>query len=546
MGKALVRLPLAFGVVAALVFASVVTALPASAGSSNMQTLINQDRANNGGLAPLSWSSCLSAIAIQNVQRMVAQGYISHTNGVQLDLACGTGATRSSGENVGYISSGIDDVYMNNLYMNSPGHRANILGAYQYVATAWAIAPNGYAYNAEEFLAASAPLVPGGFVPLSPTRILDTRIGNGAPIAPVGPGATLTVQVSGRGGIPATGVSAVVLNVTVTNTTVNGGYLIVYPMEDPRPLASNLNWSRGQTVPNLLEVGLGTSGQLNIFNGTGSADVIFDVAGYVPAITGTPGPDGLYNPVVPSRILDTRTGNGGYSTPLGPAAALDLQVAGRGGVPATGVSAVALNVTVTNPTVGGYLTIYPGGSALPLASNLNFTAGETVPNRVVVKLGSNGHLAIFNGYGSTNVVVDVNGWFTDGTNPSPSGGTFTGVTPVRILDTRVGTGGFRAPLGAGQSLALQVAGFGGVPTMTDQVAPTAAVLNVTVTDTTSGSYLTVYPSGSALPVASDLNWPAGATVPNLAIVKLGADGKIVIYNGYGTVDVIVDVVGWYN
>jgi hypothetical protein len=521
-------------------------ALPASAGSSNMQTLINQDRANNGGLAPLSWSSCLSAIAIQNVQRMVAQGYISHTNGWELDLACGAGASRSAGENVGYISSGIDDAYMNGLYMNSPGHRANILGAYQYVATAWAIAPNGYAYNAEEFLAASAPLVPGGFVPLSPTRILDTRFGNGAPIGPVGPGSTLTVQVSGRGGIPATGIASVVLNVAVTNTTVTGGYLIVYPTEDPQPLAANLNWSRGQTVPNLLQVGLGSSGRLNIYNGTGTADVIFDVAGYAPAITGTPGPDGLYNPLVPTRILDTRTNNGGYPSPLGPGTSINLQVTGRGGVPATGVSAVALNVTVANPTSWSYLTIYPAGTALPLAANLNFAAGATVPNRVVVKLGSNGQVAIFNGFGSTNVVVDVNGWFTDGSNPSATGGTFTGVTPTRILDTRVGTGGFRAPIGAGQSLALQVAGYGGVPTMTDQVAPTAAVLNVTVTNTTAWSNLTVYPNGSALPLASDLNWPAGATVPNLVIVKLGPDGKIVLENGFGTTDVVVDVEGWYN
>src|ERR1700704_3893723 len=276
MGKGLLRLPVAFGTIAAMFLALALTALPVSAGSSNMQTLINQDRATNGGLAPLTWSECLSAVAIQNVQRMVAQGYISHTNGPQLDLACGTGASRQAGENVGYISSGIDDAYMNNLYMNSPGHRANILGAYQYVATAWAIAPNGYGYSAEEFLAASAPLASGGFVPLSPTRILDTRYGNGAAIAAVGPGSTLTVQITGRGGIPATGVSAVVLNVAVTNTTVNGGYLIVYPTEDPRPLAANLNWSHGQTVANLLEVGLGYSGRLNIYNATGYADVIFD------------------------------------------------------------------------------------------------------------------------------------------------------------------------------------------------------------------------------------------------------------------------------
>src|SRR5437588_52953 len=308
MGIGLLGLPVGCAAAAAIFFGSLLTALPVSAGSSNMQTLINQDRASNGGLAPLTWSDCLSAVAIQNVQRMVQQGYISHTNGVQLDLGCGTGSTRSSGENVGYISSGIDDAYMNNLYMNSPGHRANILGAFQYVATAWAVAP------------------------------------------------------------------------------------IVYPKEDPRPLASNLNWSAGQTVPNLLEIGLGYSGQLNIYNGTGSADVIFDVAGYVPAITGTPGPAGLYNPVVPSRILDTRTGNGAPVAPVGPGAFINLQVTGRGGVPALGVSAVALNVTVTNPTLGGYLTIYPAGSALPPASNLNFPAGATVPNRAGVKLGTGGRI----------------------------------------------------------------------------------------------------------------------------------------------------------
>ena len=546
MGKGLLRLPLAFGAIGALMLFSVVTALPASAaGSSNMQTLINQDRASNGGLGALSWSSCLSAIAIQNVQRLIQQGYLSHTNGPELDLACGTGA-RQAGENVGYISSGIDDVRMNNLYMNSAPHRANILGPYQFVATAWAIAPNGYAYSAEEFLEATAATVPGGYHPLPPTRILDTRTGNGAPIAPIGGQSTLTVQVSGRGGIPATGVSAVVLNVTVTNTSANGGFLIVYPTEDPKPLASNLNWNRGQTVPNLLEVGLGYSGQLNIYNGAGSADVIFDVAGYVPAITGTPGPDGLYNPVVPSRILDTRTGNGGSPVPLGPGAFINLQVTGRGGVPLTGASAVVLNVTVTNPTLASYLTVYPAGTPLPLASNLNFPAGATAPNRVVVKLGSAGQVAIFNGLGSTDVVVDVNGWFTDTSNPSATGGTFTGVTPTRILDTRVGTGGFHSPLGAGQSIALPVAGFGGVPTMTDQVVPTAAVINVTVIGATSGGYLTVYPNGSALPLASDLNWPAGAIVPNLVVVKLGPDGKIAIFNGMGNTDVIVDVVGWYN
>src|SRR5258708_33948223 len=105
---------------------------------------------------------------------------------------------------------------------------------------------------------------------------------------------------------------------------------------------------------------------------------------------------------------------------------MNLQVTARGVVPATGVSAVALNVTVANPTSWSYLTIFPAGTALPLAANLNFTAGATVPNRVVVKAGSAGQVSIFNGFGSTHVVVDVNGWFPDGTNPTASGGTVPG------------------------------------------------------------------------------------------------------------------------
>lgn len=122
---------------------------------SAQQTLINQDRAANGGLSPLVWNNCLANIAQQNADRMAAQGFISHTDGVNLDLNCVPGATRS-GENVADDSAGIDDALANTMFMNSPGHRANILGAFYYVATAWTVAPNGYGYVAEEFLMAPA------------------------------------------------------------------------------------------------------------------------------------------------------------------------------------------------------------------------------------------------------------------------------------------------------------------------------------------------------------------------------------------------------
>lgn len=121
---------------------------PALVIGSTQQALINQDRAS-AGLRPLTWSSCLHNVAVSNAQRMAAQGYISHTNGPSVDLGCRLG--NQAGENVGWWSGGINDPQLNSMFWASPDHRANILGPYHYVATAWAVAPNGYAYIAVEF-----------------------------------------------------------------------------------------------------------------------------------------------------------------------------------------------------------------------------------------------------------------------------------------------------------------------------------------------------------------------------------------------------------
>jgi uncharacterized protein YkwD len=115
---------------------------------STQQSLINQDRAANG-LGPLTWNGCLANVARSNAARMAAQGFISHTNGPNVDLTCGLG--RQAGENVGDWTGGINDAQLNTMFMNSPEHRANILGPYHYVATAWVVASNGYAYLAVEF-----------------------------------------------------------------------------------------------------------------------------------------------------------------------------------------------------------------------------------------------------------------------------------------------------------------------------------------------------------------------------------------------------------
>jgi hypothetical protein len=397
------------------------------------------------------------------------------------------------------------------------------------------------------------PIFPGQYKPVAPVRILDTRDGTGGVFGSVGPNQFIAVQVAGQGPVPLmtspTPPSAVVLNVTVTNPTA-GSYLTVYPTGVPRPTASNLNFVAGQTVPNLVEVAVGPDGKVNTYNAYGNVDVIFDVAGWVTTQGTVSGTDGLFRPLVPARILDTRFGPGAPIAKVGPGQTIHLQVAGAGNVPGTtsipAPEAAVLNVTATNASAPSYLTIFPTGSSKPIVSNLNFVAGQTVPNRVEVKLGTGGQIDIFNAAGSVDVIADVNGWFTDGSSPTATGGMVTGLTPARILDTRTNIGGHPGRVGPAAKIYLQVESKGGVPAISYTVPPKAVVLNVTVTNTTAPSDLRVFPSDVNPPNASDLNFVGGQTVPNLVVVKLGPDGWIGIYNSGGLTDVIVDVLGWYN
>ncbi len=375
----------------------------------------------------------------------------------------------------------------------------------------------------------------GRYTPLTPARILDTRDGTGGVTGPIGSGSTAIVQVAGRGGVPASGAAAVALNVTATQPTADG-FLTIYPSGTARPVASNLNFSPGKTVPNMVVVKLGTGGAVDVFNSAGTTHVLFDVAGWFSEVP--TGNDGRYQALTPARILDTRDGTGGSSVKLGPNASLDLQVAGAGGVPVSGARAAVMNVAVTGTTATSFLTVYPTGEARPGVSNLNWVGGDTVSNRVFVKLGTAGKVTLYNGSGETNIIVDVNGWFTDAT-VAGTNGTFTPLTPARILDTRFGVGGIMGPLGAGSTVDVQVTGQGGVPAS----GVTAVVLNATVVSPSGMGFLTVFPTGVARPNASDVNYAAGETRPNLVVVKLGTGGKVSVYTQTGT-HVIFDVTGW--
>jgi len=380
-------------------------------------------------------------------------------------------------------------------------------------------------------------VLPGGrYEPLTPTRILDTRDGTGGVFGPVGPGSTVNVQITGRGGVPASGVTAVAMNVTVTQPT-GDGFLTLYPTGSGRPLAANLNFTPGKTVPNMVVVRIGTGGKVDLFNSAGSTHVIYDVAGY---FTDTPtGNDGRYQPLSPVRILDTRSGLGGAAVRLGPGASLDLQVAGAGGVPATNAEAVVMNVAVTNTTATSFLTVHPTGEARPLAAGLNWNAGDTVSNRVFAKLGTNGRVTLYNNGGQTDVIVDVNGWFTNPT-VAGTGGTYSGLNPARVLDTRDGTGG-AGTRPAGSLTDVQLTGRGGIPVS----GVSAVILNATVVGPAGPGFLTIFPAGTAQPLASDVNYTTGEVRPNLVVVKVGNGGKVSLFTS-STTHVVFDVAGFFT
>jgi hypothetical protein len=373
--------------------------------------------------------------------------------------------------------------------------------------------------------------------PLTPARVLDTRIGVGAPTARLGAKASIDVKVTGVGGVPAAGVTSVVLNVTVTGASGPQSFLTVWPRGTSRPLASNLNFTAGVSVPNLVTARVGDGGSVSIYNDAGTVDVVADVQGWYSNAVDAVGSS--YVPVNPARLLDTRagTGTGGTVAPVPAGTLIQLQVAGAGGVPASGARAVVLNMTVDRATgPESFLTVWPSAAPRPVASNLNFTAGPATTNLVVAQLGPDGKVNIYNNVGSTDVIADVQGWFAAPATP-PSGSPYFGLSPTRILDTRTGAG----RLGPGATIDLAVAGVAGVP-----ANATSVVLNVTVAEASGPeSFLTLFPNGTARPLASNLNFVAGEIVPNLVVVRV-QNGKVSIYNNLGSTHVIADVQGWFG
>ena len=266
----------------------------------------------------------------------------------------------------------------------------------------------------------------------------------------------------------------------------------------------------------------------------GSADVVVDLQGYfVPgAASGA-----YFVPLTPARIADTRSGSGKpyAGQTLGPSSYLNVQVAGVGGVPNAGATAVVLHVTATDTTAPSYLSVYPAGESLPLISTLNWVEGMTVANRVIVPLGANGQITVYNASGSTDVVVDVSGYFTNSSGASGAG-LYYPMAPIRLLDTRYKAG----TLAPGGNFTMQVAGIQSINSSAN-----AVVVNLTVTEPSAASYFTLSPNPISSAQTSDLNWSTGETVANLDVAPLNSSGDVSLFNDQGTAQAVIDASGYF-
>jgi glucose/arabinose dehydrogenase len=241
-------------------------------------------------------------------------------------------------------------------------------------------------------------------------------------------------------------------------------------------------------------------------------------------------PAGLFTPVTPYRLFDTRdpsTSPLGTGEPLQPGQTMAVNLFSQSGSTAT--TAALLNVTTDQPQAAGYVRAFPCGQE-PNTSTVNFDPGQTAANLALVKVPADGNVC-FTSFVPTHVIVDVAGWFSPVSAGTGYG--YATTEPLRVLDTRL-----NAPLVGGQEFKLNLVGQGGFP-----ADATAALLNLTVTEPTAAGYVKVYPCGEENTV-SNVNYVADQTVANLAAVKV-APGGDVCFKSFVDTQLVVDLAGWY-
>ncbi|MDH6580730.1 LamG-like jellyroll fold domain-containing protein [Kitasatospora sp. MAP5-34] len=398
---------------------------------------------------------------------------------------------------------------------------------------------------------------------VTPTRVLDTRSSSSLTYTDgtITPGTstihgesvtslrisgdTVTPSTSGAPTSIPTTVTAVAIDITATNET-GTGYVTTYADGTQRPLTSSTNFVPNTTVTGYQIVPVGNDGKIDLFThgySTDSIALVVDVTGYFTSDSALTG-DQTYTPLTTaSRALDTRASIAGTSlTSTGTIPAgtsFTLQMSGLNGVPAN-ATAVAIDITAVGETGSGYLETYATGAAPTATTSLTYNTTSALSSMSAdTPIGTNGTITIANYGSATAVIVDIAGYYTTST----TGQTYHAVNPVRLVDTRNGTGTTAAPIGAYQTFTLPNTD---TQQVTTAATPTLATV-LTVTNTASAGFLTAYPTGTTLPSASNINWNTGNTLANLALTPTNTSDQISIYNhSGGTTDLVIDCSGYFS
>ncbi len=368
--------------------------------------------------------------------------------------------------------------------------------------------------------------------------------GDGSVFSLVIPKVTMTTVTSSMN--PSTSGEAVVFTATLS------------PIGSPPPDGTYGFSSNGTTIPGCGAQSISTSGQATctaVALAVGTDAIVATYSGDTNYAGSSGSVTQIVNPVPqalqfvtlpPCRIVDTRNANGTFGGPPIPAnSARSFPLSQSGNpcnIPSDAV-AYSLNVTVVPITTLSYLTIWPTGEGQPTVSTLNSLDGRIKANAVIIPAGTSGGSVSVFVTNTTNVVLDINGYFIPSSSSTLA---FYPVTPCRMVDTRNANGPLGGPyLTHGVERDFPLLESSCIPSGTNVQAYS---LNFTVVPKTSGgvAYLTVWPQGSSKPLVSTLNDLTNTIVANAAIVPAGTGGEggVATYASNDT-DLVIDINGYF-
>lgn len=404
------------------------------------------------------------------------------------------------------------------------------------------------------------PYTPASYhQPLTPSRILDTRSSNAYTdgTATVGTStvhgdSVTTLRIAGTPVTSANGtsvkipssVTAVAIDVTAANET-DVGYVTAYADSTQRPLTSSTNFTASTNVTGYQIVPVGADGKIALYtysSPTATIALIVDVTGYFTSNATLSG-DQTYTPLPSAtRALDTRSSFANTSLKatgtVAPNTSFTLTITNQDGVPSN-ATAVAVNLTTAGSTGNGYLQAYATGATPNADTSLTYNTSNPLSSMAAdTPIGTGGTITIYNAGSATDVIVDISGYYTNGT----TGQTYHTVNPTRLADTRTGIGSTSA--GAIPAFSTYTLLPGATHQITTAATPTLATM-LTVTDTSSGGDITAYTTGATRPATSNVNFGIGDTLANLALTPTDTSSQISVYTT-ATLDLVIDCSGYFN